>query len=71
MVCWSLESRAIQQLGEKLAGREMQFSWRVLPGASIDIKKHIQEYLNSEPPESFDEEIIFKSIFNASIPSYI
>ena len=56
---------------EKLPGREMQFSFRVLPGASIDIKKHIQEYLNSEPPESFDEGIIFISKFNASILSYI
>ena len=58
---------------EKLnwASREMQYSWRVLLGAATDIKKHIREYLNSEPPESFDEGIIFLSMFNVSILSYV
>ena len=47
------------------AAREVQFIWHVLPGASaFEIIQHIQKYLNKQNPESFDERIIFMSMFN-------
>ena len=39
--------------------------WHVLPGApTLNIKKHIQRYLNGQDPESFEDRIIFMSMFN-------
>ena len=44
---------------------EGQFIWHVLPGAStIEIKKRVQKHLNWRNPESFDQRIIFMSLFH-------
>ena len=80
-MCWTLKSRSIQQLGNEiwgfiertwicrkteLAAREVLLIWHVLPGAStVDIKRHVQEYLNGQFPESFGDRIIFMSMFNS------
>ena len=49
----------------KLAAREVQFCWHVLPGTStIEIEKHIPKYFNGQHPEFFDEGIIFMSMLN-------
>ena len=43
----------------------LHFICHVQPGAlTLDIEKRIQRYLNGQNPESFDEGIIFMSIFN-------
>ena len=43
----------------------MRFIWHVLLGAfTLDIKRHVQGDLNGRTPESFDERIIFMSMFN-------
>ena len=48
-----------------MAARKVQFLWHVFPGAStLDIKKHIQIFLNGQDPESLDEWITFMSMFN-------
>ena len=48
-----------------MAAREVRFIWHLLTVAStIQIKKHSQENLNVQTPESFDERIIFTSLFN-------
>ena len=48
-----------------LAAREVQFIWQVLPGAhTIEIKKQFQTYFNGQVLESFDERIIFMSMFS-------
>ena len=74
IVCWRFESRSIQLLGNKIGGhvehgfvdaREVQFIWHVSSGAStLDIKKHVQEHLHGQTPESFDEGIMFMFMFN-------
>ena len=48
-----------------LTVREERFIWHLFSGAStLDIKRYIQEDLNGRTPESFDERIIFMSMFN-------
>ena len=79
VVCWSLESRSIRRATKLkdvwnehgfvehfvLAAREVQFIWHVVPGVStIEIAKMCLEYLNGQNPESFDERIMFMSLFN-------
>ena len=76
----SLESRSIQQMGNKIGGRmlrawvcrninlatrEVQFIWHVLPGAgTIDFEEHIQIYLHGLGPQSLEERIVLLSMFN-------
>ena len=60
-VCY--EHRFVEKLN--LVARELQFIWHVLQGAStLHIKTHIQRCVNGQTPESFDEGIIFMSMFN-------
>ena len=47
------------------AARKVQFIWYVPPGAStLNNKKHIQTHLNGRNPESFEDRIIFMSMFS-------
>ena len=48
-----------------LAARAVQFIWHTLPSATtIGIKRHIQDYLNGQNPESFAKEVAaFATIF--------
>ena len=75
LVCWSqiqvhltIDQRSCMMngtnmdLSKSLAAREVQFTGHVLPGASsVDIKGHIQRYLNGENPEYSDKRITFIS----------
>ena len=48
-----------------LVALQVQFMWHVRPDAStIDMKRHFQFDLNELNPESFDERVIFMSMFN-------
>ena len=50
---------------EHRLAREVRFIWHVLPRAStIPFKRHIQEDLKGQTPESFDEVILCMSLSN-------
>ena len=70
---WAIENWRIGEkehgIAEKwiLAAWELQFIRHVLPGvATIQIKTHIQKYLNGHTPESFDDRIMSMSMFSTT-----
>ena len=80
IVCWSLKSKSIQKLGNEIGGclertricRKLEVGSprsaihlaRTTRCFTIDIKSHIQNYLNRQNPESSGGRITFVSMFN-------
>ena len=63
--CWATNLEDMLNEHGFVDAREVQFIWHVSSGAStLDIKKHVQEHLHGQTPESFDERIMFMSMFN-------